>query len=193
MTTSPDPLDPEATESWQAERREALIANLLNGRPAEYARPGVLDSLVAAWADALAAGKPANLIVTGPVGTGKTWAMWHAAERAVRAGYEGRVVMGTAARLRRIVAPATADPAEFARWTDAGLLVIDDLAAVRLSEWDLDHLGELAETRWAAQRPVVITSNVTALRKLLGERIASRLAHNAVKVELDGPDRRRQA
>lgn len=183
----------EATATWQAEHRETLVANLLNGRPPEYARPGILDARLEAWADDLAAGKPRNLILTGEVGTGKTWAVWHAAERAVRAGYEGRVVMGTAARLRRIAAPATADPAEFARWCDAGLLAVDDLAAVRLSEWDLDHLGELAEIRWAARRPVAVTSNVTALRKLLGERIASRLAHNALVVEFDGPDRRRQA
>ena len=133
-----------------------------------------------------------NLILTGPVGTGKTWAVWHAAERAVRSGYEGRVIITTAARFRRVVAPSTADPAEFTRYTDAGLLAIDDLGAARLSEWDMDHLGELVDVRWADQRPIIVTSNVTDLRTLLGPRISSRLAHNAVKVEMTGPDRRRK-
>jgi hypothetical protein len=211
MTTDPAA---EALPTWQAARREALLANLLRHRPADFGRPGHLDQRIAAWADDLAATwlaaghppppphqappaaseapPPRNLVITGQVGTGKTWAVWHAAERAVRAGYGGRIVMGTAARLRRIAAPATADPAELTRWAQAGLLVIDDLGAVRLSEWDLDHLMELVDTRWANQRPMVVMSNVTDLRALLGERISSRLAHGALVIELDGPDRRRQ-
>lgn len=186
-------LQAEALETWRAERRERLAANLLEHRPAEFARPGILDRRLACWAGRLADGDARNAIVTGPVGTGKTWAVWHAAEHAVRAGYEDRIVITTAAQLRRIVAPSTADPVEFARCREAGLLALDDIGAVRLSEWDLDHLGELADARWADCRPTLITSNVTKLRDLLGPRISSRLAHNAVKVEFDGPDRRRQS
>lgn len=182
----------EAFESWHAERRERLAANLLASRPEEFAAPGTLDPRLAAWAEALAAGSRRNLILTGPVGTGKTWAVWHAAEHAVRAGYEGQVIITTAARFRRIVAPATADPQEFTRYCNTGLLAVDDLAAVRLSEWDMDHLGELIDTRWADHRPVAVTSNVTGLRELLGPRISSRLAHNALVAEMTGPDRRRQ-
>jgi DNA replication protein DnaC len=189
MTTD---LDREALRTWRAERRERLIANLLAGRPAEFARPGQLDPRLAAWAEGLAAGRGRNLIVTGPTGTGKTWGAWHAAEHAVRAGYEGGAVITTAAAFRRVVAPATADPRELARCREAGLLALDDLAAVRLSEWDLDHLGELTDARWAAGMPTVVTSNVSGLRDLLGPRISSRLAHDAVIVEMDGPDRRRQ-
>jgi DNA replication protein DnaC len=182
----------EALETWHAERRGRLAANLLGGRPAEFARTGELDPRLAAWAENLAAGRAQNLIVTGPVGTGKTWAVWHAAEHAVRRGFEGSVAITAAGRLRRIVAPATAEPREFAGYCLAGLLAIDDLGAVRLSEWDMDHLGELADARWADHRPTVITSNVSALRELLGPRISSRIAHNALVVEMDGPDRRRQ-
>jgi DNA replication protein DnaC len=189
--TMTDP-EREALETWHAERRERLAANLLAGRPAEFAAPGQLDQRLVAWARDLTLTRGRNLILTGPVGTGKTWAVWHAAERAVRHGYEGRVAITTAARFRRVVAPSTADPAEFSRYTDAGLLAIDDLAAARLSEWDMDHLGELVDARWADQRPTVVTSNVTDLRTLLGPRISSRLAHNAVTVEMTGPDRRRK-
>ena len=189
---TPDEINSEAAAIWLAERRQRLVDNLLRSRPAVFARPGTLERRLAAWADALAAGHGRNLIITGPVGTGKTWAVWHAAERAVRAGYEGRVIITTAAKLRRSVAPATADPAAFARCCDAGLLVIDDLGAFGLSEWDLDHLAELADARWGAQAPTVVTSNTTGLRELLGPRISSRLADNALVVEMDGPDRRRQ-
>jgi DNA replication protein DnaC len=184
-------LDLEALRTWRAERRERLIANLLAGRPAEFARPGQLDPRLAAWAEDLAAGRGRNLLVTGDTGTGKTWGAWHAAEHAVRAGYEGGAVITTAAVFRHVVAPATADPRELARYREAGLLVLDDLGAVRLSEWDMDHLGELVDARCAATLPTVITSNVSDLRSLLGPRISSRLAR-AVIVEMDGPDRRRQ-
>jgi DNA replication protein DnaC len=192
MTTPDEPLDKGASEIWRAERRQRLLANLLAGRPATFSRPGILDSRLKTWAGLLAGGKGRSLILTGPVGTGKTWAIWHAAEEAVRAGYEGRVVVTTAARFRRIVAPATADPREFERYCAAGLLVLDDIGAVRLSEWDMDHLGELADERWGAQSPTVLSSNETKLRELLGPRISSRLADNALVIEMDNPDRRRQ-
>jgi DNA replication protein DnaC len=182
----------EAFESWHAERRERLAANFLASRPDEFGSHGELDPRLAAWAKALAAGSRRNLILTGAVGTGKTWGVWHAAEYAVRCGYEGQVIITTAARFRRIVAPATADPQEFTRYCNTGLLAVDDLAAVRLSEWDMDHLCELIDIRWADHRPIAVTSNVSDLRKLLGPRISSRLQHNAMVVEMDGPDRRRQ-
>lgn len=184
--------EPEALAAWRTERRERLAANLLASRPAEFARPGALDARVAGWAEALAAGQTRNLVITGPVGTGKTWSVWHAAEHAVRCGYEGRIAVTSAAGLRRAVAPATADHAAFARWESASLLAIDDLGAARLSEWDMDHLGELTDVRWSQGLPMLVTSNVSDLRGLLGPRIASRLAHNALVVEMNGPDRRRQ-
>jgi DNA replication protein DnaC len=190
--TTPDELAGEALGLWRAERRERLAANLLDSRPAEFAVPGELDPRLDAWARQLAAGSRRNLVLTGPVGTGKTWAVWKAAETAVRSGYEGGVIVTTAMRLRRITAPSTADPAEFGRYCATGLLAIDDLGAFGLSEWDLDHLGELVDTRWAEQRPVIVTSNKLDLQALLGPRISSRLAHNALVVEMNRPDRRRQ-
>ena len=189
---TPDDIAAEAAAIWHAERRQRLAENLLKNRPDAYAAPGEVDPRLKAWARMLAGGMGQNLILTGPVGTGKTWAIWHAAEEAVRSGYEGRVIVTTAAALRRSVAPATADPAAFTRCCEAGLLAIDDLGAFRLSEWDLDHLGELAEARWSAQLPTIVTSNKTDLADLLGPRISSRLQHGALKVPLNAPDRRRQ-
>jgi DNA replication protein DnaC len=189
---TPEENNREANEIWLRERRQRLVDNLLGRRPAAFAAPGDLDPELRAWARMLAGGAGRNLILTGPVGAGKTWAVWKAAEEAVRSGYEGSVIVASAAKLRRAVAPATADPAWFARCCDAGLLAIDDLGAFGLSEWDLDHLAELADARWAAQVPTVVTSNTTDLQGLLGPRISSRLADGALVFEMDGPDRRRQ-
>jgi DNA replication protein DnaC len=177
---------------WHAERRERLITNLLSQRPPAFAEDGPLDARLGVWADALAAGDGRNLTITGPVGVGKTWSVWHAAERAVRAGYEGVVAVCPAGKFRRIVAPSTADPAEFDRLEAAGLLALDDIGAARLSEWDMDNLAELVDSRSAALLPTVITSNKADIRSLLGPRIASRLVYRAVIVALTGPDRRRQ-
>jgi len=190
---TPDEIEAEAAAIWLAERRERLVANLLAHRPAEMAAEGELDPRIAEWARQLAAGGKQNLVLAGPVGTGKTWAVWKAAEQAVRGGYEGLVIITTAARLRRVIAPSTADPAEFERYLAAGLLAIDDLATARLSEWDMDHLGELIDARWSAQFPTVVTSNKTDLASLLGPRISSRLGHHALIVPMDGTDRRRQS
>lgn len=191
--TTPSHADREAAELWDADRRQHIIDRLLAARPAEFATPGVLDPRLGEWADLLAAGSGQNLVLTGVTGTGKTWAVWKAAETAVRAGYDGRVVITTAAELRRAVAPATADPLEFARCRTAGLLAIDDLFSFAVSEWDLDHLAELADARWSAQLPTVITSNkTTALKDLLGPRISSRLQHRALIITMTGADRRRQ-
>lgn len=189
---TPDEINAEAAAIWLAERRQRLTENLLAHRPAAFAGPGELHAELVTWARNLAGGKARNLVITGPVGVGKTWGVWKAAEIAVRGGYEGSVVITSAGRLRRYLAPATADPAAFARCRDAGLLAIDDLGAFGLSEWDLDNLGELADTRWGMRAPTVITSNTTDLQGLLGPRISSRLADGALVVEMDGPDRRRQ-
>ena len=189
---TPDEINAEAAAIWEAEHRQRLVDNLLARRPAEMAAPGDLDPDIIDWAGQLASGCKRNLILAGPVGTGKTWAIWKAAELAVRLGYGGLVIITTAARLRRTIAPATADPLEFERYLAAGLLAIDDLGTARLSEWDMDHLGELVDARWSAQLPTVVTSNKTDLASLLGPRISSRLGHNAVIVPLNGTDRRRQ-
>jgi len=189
---TPEQIESEAAAIWLADRRRHLMDNLLATRPAKMAAPGELDPRIAEWAGSLAAGSKQNLILTGHVGAGKTWAVWKAAETAVRAGYEGLVTITTAARFRRVIAPATAEPREFIRYCAPGLLVLDDVAALRLSEWDLDHLAELTDIRWSEDRPTVVTSNKTNLRELLGPRISSRLQDGARRVALADPDRRRQ-
>lgn len=184
----------EDYESWVESRRRGLVERLLEARPPVYSTPGDLDSRLAKWADDLAdplsPGK--GLILTGPVGVGKTWALWHAAERAVRAGFAGGICFVQAGSFRRAVAPATTDPAVFGKWKGIGLLILDDLGSPRLSEWDLDNLHELTHARWEYQLPTAVASNFHDLRSLLGERVASRLAAGAVKVKLAGEDRRRR-
>jgi hypothetical protein len=49
----------------------------------------------------------------------------------------------------------------------------------------------IADYRWGHALPIIITTNVPDLRKMLGERIASRLVEGITIVKLTGADRRR--
>jgi DNA replication protein DnaC len=72
------------------------------------------------------------------------------------------------------------------------LLVLDDLGGGKTTDWTADTLYRLVDTRWAYQRPIIATTNLTApdLREAVGARVASRLAAG-VQVALKGDDRRR--
>jgi len=166
------------------------LRQLLDERPPRFAAEGDLDPDVAAWALTLGSADPANLVLSGDTGRGKTWAAWHAAEHALRNGYTGRVEFVGSARFREIVSPPT-DFHALRVMGSAGLLILDDVGASRLSEWDTEHLAGVIDARSAAMVPTLITTNINDLRAMFGDRIASRLAENLVKIMLRGPDRRR--
>jgi DNA replication protein DnaC len=76
----------------------------------------------------------------------------------------------------------------------AELLLLDDLAAERASEWTVELVYRLIDARWNACLPTIITVNAPngELRAKLGDRIASRLNGLGRKVTwpVDAPDRR---
>jgi DNA replication protein DnaC len=72
-----------------------------------------------------------------------------------------------------------------------GLLVIDDLSTERPSDWGLARLYDIIDARYAAQRPTIITSNVSLMRlipatprqeeELHWQRIQSRIAQRITR------------
>lgn len=155
---------------------------------------------VAAWVDGFLAdraGAP-NLLLRGPVGSGKT----HQALGALR-----RIAMESAQRCQRITYRAITHPefnaamrpqadgshhTELADLQAVDLLVLDDLGAGKASEWTDDTLHRLIDVRWSHERPTIATTNLTAalLADHVDERVASRVACG-VQVALVGFDRRR--
>lgn len=180
-----------AAAEWQAERRAIALRRWCEQIPAQQRDEHPLDTRVAAWVKGLAAGSISNLVMLGPVGTGKTWHAWHAVRHAYLAGWFGITAFYSAYAWKRVVGPPL-DSEQITTAANTDLLVLDDPGAHRLGEWDLENLLGVIDERWNNQRPTIFTSNSPSIEKLFGPRITSRLAAGATVVVLDGPDRRRQ-
>ena len=160
--------------------------------------------------DAVAAAKwftPAvarSLYLYGNTGTGKTFLASIIAQEWLRLGKS--VVFGDVpALLTAIKNTFNADASEsaekiFTRYTDCDLLVLDDLGAGQVTEWNVGKLYELVNARYNANKPLLVTSNFDfkGLEKRLksgddfaATRIISRLAEMCVPAFLGMNDRRR--
>lgn len=137
----------------------------------------------------------------GEPGTGKTWAAACAVRLAVEAaGFPdapaARLV--TAKRLLDEVREGYdgGDRRALERAERVALLALDDLGAERPTEWAIETLTRLLDTRASEGLPTVVTSNyrIGRLRDLwggmAGKRVASRLAGACEPVEVAGPDLR---
>lgn len=179
-----------ASELWLQEQIQARLELFYAERPPVFATPGDLSPDIAQWVKRFAAGESAGLILVGNVGVGKSWSLWKIKETLIKGGWFDGVEIKPAHELKRITAPPVDDTA-LAALTKVGLLALDDIGSIRVSDWDADNLMALLDDRWKYRRPTVLTSNNPKLRDLLGERVASRLADGATTVKMTGADRRR--
>lgn len=174
---------------WWEERRRQRLEAFRNRRPVELRDKGYLPDEICDWGSRLFDHTARNLILIGPTGTGKTWSVWEVLERAVAAGYPGRIMFLTAAEWQEIIGPPV-DRERLRDMREADVLVLDDLGSIRINEWTKDVLGPIVDWRWGLAMPIGITSNMGDLETPLGERIASRLSDRATIVAIDGEDRR---
>lgn len=150
---------------------------------------GQLDSIMS-WCTQGSDTSSDNVVILGPVGVGKTYL-------AVAMAWE-RHRLGEYVRFWPVVELLDAlrpggdeDAAATAR--DAKVLVLDDLGAERPTDWTAERLYALINRRWLNELPTIVTSNLepNQLRTAIGERLYSRLAHEALAIRLSGVDRRR--
>ncbi|MGW0579941.1 ATP-binding protein [Streptomyces sp. NPDC002920] len=166
------------------------------------------------WIDALVAGAreaqaerdaPMAVITHGPsllllgiTGTGKTHESFGAMRELAVTGVRGQWEATTAADLYAALRPRHGidSEAEFRRFRDSPLLLVDDLGAERKpTEFTEEVNFRLINHRYERHLPTLLTSNADAgqLRERLGDRVTSRLREMCQRVALKGDDRRRRA
>lgn len=148
----------------------------------------------------------AGILVTGPVGAGKT----HLAAGILNELLDGAGVRGLFCDftdlLDRIQASfsrggdETADDI-IAPYRDAELLVLDELGARRPTDWVRDVLYGLLNTRYNRRRLTIVTTNFgdaperpggETLELRVGTAVRSRLAEMCQLLTVNGPDYRRE-
>ena len=144
----------------------------------------------------IAEGQPhgQNLLLSGPVGTGKT-GLAIAALRALHLDGQ-RVMYRTVPDALDAMRPnkTQVDPELKAReLTRVGVLMLDDLGAEKASEWVTEQLYLIINGRYERELPTIVTTNRTLpeLRAMIGERNVSRLTEDAAMVPVGGRDLRR--
>lgn len=196
-----DELERKRQAEMHAEAHQQRVGRLEGMIPARYRMAETNDMLLIKWAQELLAGDaesqrtgPSCLIV-GQTGTGKTHAAYGAVRRYVHGGGLRVVTPVTVADLYARLRPHPAVNAEetFARYANAPVLLLDDLAAAKSSEWTDEVNYRLLNHRYNAALPTLVTSNVppARLHEAIGDRVASRLAEMCEVVTLKGDDRRR--
>lgn len=189
----------EQAAMWRARalaRHERLVPEAFTDARLGHAAPAA----VRAWVSRFIAGtlgQQCSLMLSGRVGRGKTWLAYGAlravAEAGVRdAAWSGGTVAQVFTRLRPNSGEHRA--AVLRELATAPILLLDDLGAVKDSEWTEEAILDLLDARARTLAPVIVTTNATPkeLRGAIGDRALSRLAGMCVQYEFpaDAPDRR---
>jgi DNA replication protein DnaC len=182
----------QRAERRKATNRERSLAQV----PPRYRDATVDHPAVAEWVERTIRGGlllTQGLVLNGPTGCGKTWqayAAWHTVAQHTGCESYALSMPGYLDSLR----PGRTTWLPIERAEAAELLLLDDLAAERASEWTVELVYRLIDARWNACLPTIVTVNAGngELRAKLGDRIASRLngLGRIVSWPADAPDRR---
>ena len=136
-----------------------------------------------------------GLILHGAVGVGKTFYAACIANALVEKGVS--VLMTNFTRLTNQITATKDKQAVIDGINEFDLLVIDDLAAERNTEFMSEIVFTIIDSRYRCGKPVIITTNLSA-DELINptdtnkQRIYSRLIEMCYLVEVKGEDRRKQ-
>jgi DNA replication protein DnaC len=140
-----------------------------------------------------------NVLITGATGTGKTYVACALAQQACRKGY--RAIYRRTPRLFEELSLAHADgtyPRLLARLAKVEVLVLDDWGHAPLNERERRDLLEIIDDRHG-NRSTIVTSQLDS--KLwhdqlgdptIADAVCDRLLHNAHRLMLKGPSRRKE-
>jgi DNA replication protein DnaC len=141
-----------------------------------------------------------NVLITGATGTGKTYVACALAHKACRHGH--RAIYRRASRLFDELTLARADGTyarHLQRLARIDVLVIDDWALAAVQEPERQDLLEVLEDRHGT-RSTIVTSQLPVPKwhahiadPTLADAICDRLLHNAHRLVLKGPSRRKES
>lgn len=144
-----------------------------------------------------------GLFITGPVGSGKTYAASALARAFITAGY--RSVFTTSLRMLDEIRASYERQREggISRYARCDVLFIDDIGKENANAWALTTLFQVVNDRYDSMLPTIYTSqysldSLTARMARNGEResaeaIVSRIAQTSEVLHLANRDRRREA
>jgi DNA replication protein DnaC len=140
-----------------------------------------------------------NVVITGATGTGKTYVACAIAQQACRKGY--RAIYRRATRLNDELTLAHADGTFanlLARFARVDVLVIDDWGLAAPKDQERRDLLEIVEDRHGA-RSTILTSQVPTNKwhdhigdPTVADAVCDRVLHNAHRLVLKGPSRRKE-
>ena len=140
----------------------------------------------------------ANVIITGPTGTGKSYLACALAQQACRSGF--RAVYRRMPRLVEEFALAHADGTYtrlLGRLAKADVLVIDDWGIAPLRDQERRDMLEIVEDRHGG-RSTIITSQLPVENwhdyvgdPTIADALLDRVVHNAHRIKLKGPTKRK--
>lgn len=134
-----------------------------------------------------------NLVLAGDVGVGKTHAAYAIANHAV----EHRRLWAEAWHAHDLLEAMRPDGDRYAydRASRVTLLVLDDMGAVRPTDWARETMLALVNARVANRRRTIFTTNVASevLRESWDPRLVDRMLEDSHTIVMRGPSRRKAA
>lgn len=139
--------------------------------------------------------KGRGLFFIGPCGTGKTFLACCIANALLDKGYTVKV--STFADIANRLQGTFDKESIYDELNAVDLLILDDLNAERDTSFMQEIVFTVIDNRCAAQRPLIVTSNITPAEfanpdTIERRRVFSRLQEVCIPVEVNGKDRRRE-
>ena len=141
---------------------------------------------------------PQGLFLYGSVGVGKTFASACIANHLMENG-KTVLIMNLGLyliKLQKDWAEAESDVLNYVKSCD--LLIIDDLGVEKTSEWVIDKVFTLIDTRYRAEKPLIITTNLTlrgeekiSIQGRFGIRVADRIDEMCYSFQVVGESKRK--
>jgi DNA replication protein DnaC len=182
------------TEAEAAERQRARQA-VYQARWAAQVPPMYREARLADLDESQAITWPReslNLVLAGPVGTGKTHAAYAFGNEMAQAG---RWVCATTVVDLLVAMRPDGDPGLVKAAHECAILILDDLGAGKASEFAVEQMTALLDRRVREQRHTIITTNVPEpdLEAAWGGRFMDRLRYRRTVKVFSGESRRKAA